>query len=454
MGLAPPARLASFAAGRGAPASFGHIIAQSAANSTWPMAQRSVTFSAPKSGGGRWKRAMPDNQIATDPPAWTHGFNLAELKEAAALFKRELGPHCYGAFGLPKERDIASARASAQALWTRDKCQKGAPLAAMVLFRQLDSASSHEDFAGRAAKPRKGDIIIRAIAGSLEGKRRLLERMLEHGRPLWVEGHVENAELCEMMADKGFSLALVKVMASSDLKGLWLNCRPGLEWGRMPPPAQDADIPALAILQEDFISPEGRAAILQEADEAASWADHYSGYNKRKSWSAFALRGFDPLDASFIEKPAEMSKAWKAANPERLAAICSDTIAAHRFPTAMGVAARIPGAKQRIRLMRLAPKGGELTRHADITDPEAGTGPGKLCRLHIPIITSPECRFRGWGLDGRAHEAHFPLGSLCYLDTRKPHAARNDGEAERIHLVIDTFASGQLRALIASRVAS
>ena len=44
-----------------------------------------------------------------DAPAWALGFELSFLKEVAAIFKKEFKPHTYGAFGLPKERDIANA---------------------------------------------------------------------------------------------------------------------------------------------------------------------------------------------------------------------------------------------------------------------------------------------------------------------------------------------------------
>jgi hypothetical protein len=38
-------------------------------------------------------------------------------------------------------------------------------------------------------------------------------------------------------------------------------------------------------------------------------------------------------------------------------------------------------------------------------------------------------------------------GEAWYLDTRKPHTARNDGAAERIHVVADVEASPALLAL-------
>ena len=40
------------------------------------------------------------------------------------------------------------------------------------------------------------------------------------------------------------------------------------------------------------------------------FTNHYSNYNKDKSWSAISLRGYSP-EWSFITKPAEMSKKWK-----------------------------------------------------------------------------------------------------------------------------------------------
>jgi hypothetical protein len=98
--------------------------------------------------------------------------------------------------------------------------------------------------------------------------------------------------------------------------------------------------------------------------------------------------------------------------------------------------------------MRLARGGGELTRHADITDPEAGTADGSVARLHIPLQTDERCVFRGWGLDGRENRAHFPERALCYLDTRKPHAVINEGERDRIHLVVDCHSGPELRAMI------
>ena len=98
--------------------------------------------------------------------------------------------------------------------------------------------------------------------------------------------------------------------------------------------------------------------------------------------------------------------------------------------------------------MRLASFGGELARHADITDREAGTRDGCVARLHIPLVTHEDVLFESWGLRGERQEMHFAVRGLYYLDQRKPHRVINRSPVERIHLVVDTYCSEELRELI------
>jgi hypothetical protein len=129
----------------------------------------------------------------------------------------------------------------------------------------------------------------------------------------------------------------------------------------------------------------------------------------------------------------------------------ADTIAYEKFPATRAVVNRLPGAKDRVRFMRLAPGGGELSRHADITDREAGTKNGAIVRLHIPIITSPLVEFSSWDHRGKHTVMAMQERGLYYLDQRKPHAVANrDEKVERIHLVVDTVANDELRALLVS----
>jgi hypothetical protein len=143
-----------------------------------------------------------------------------------------------------------------------------------------------------------------------------------------------------------------------------------------------------------------------------------------------------------------MSKTWKQENASRLSAKCAPTAAAKALPTIWELAYSVPGNLERVRLMRLRASNGELTRHADITDRDAGTENGKIARFHIPLQTAQGCLFSGWELDGTLNQQHFAAGSLFYLDIRKPHAVKNTSQINRIHLVIDVACNAQTRELL------
>jgi hypothetical protein len=181
--------------------------------------------------------------------------------------------------------------------------------------------------------------------------------------------------------------------------------------------------------------------------------DHYSNYNRGKSWSALSLRSFGGSPFSIV-KPCEMTPRWQREHPDQLTLRCADTPLLDSFPSVQSLLDELPGYKERVRLMRLAPGHGELSRHCDITDPDAGSHAGKRLRLHFPIVTNPRVIFEGWTSDGDVQRTHMAAGSCWSLDTRKPHTARNDGDDERVHLVIDVDATPELlaRALGPARV--
>jgi hypothetical protein len=241
-----------------------------------------------------------------------------------------------------------------------------------------------------------------------------------------------------VVAALGCELIAPKVKASSELIGVYSRGRGPL--GRVAP----RDLLCLAPLQ---LRPQ--IGELAEALEARppSFEQHYSSYNKRQAWTAMCLRSYGG-DPGFIIKPSEMSKQWKAENPEKLRWAPEWTPAWEAYPEAQQLVNLLPGEKERVRLMNLQPGGGELTRHADITDPDAGTLEGQTLRIHIPIATNPGVRFEMWRLDGSRQQEHMAEGEAWYLDTRKPHRAWNGGETARVHLVMDCFSSPELLALL------
>ena len=98
--------------------------------------------------------------------------------------------------------------------------------------------------------------------------------------------------------------------------------------------------------------------------------------------------------------------------------------------------------------MRLEPGGGELSRHADITDRDAGTAAGRISRLHFPILSPDDCRFTVWNHRGFRDSIHLREGRLWYLDQRKSHAVLNSSTGVRVHLVVDGRSSESLRRRI------
>ena len=174
--------------------------------------------------------------------------------------------------------------------------------------------------------------------------------------------------------------------------------------------------------------------------------NHYSNYNKGKSWSAISLRGYSP-EWSFITKPAEMSKKWKEENKD-VEFKLQDTELRKMFPEVEELLRWLPGEPHRIRFMNLAPGGGELERHTDQVDPDAGVGDEKLMRFHFPIVTNTDCQFSQWNYEAERVRCHMDVGECWYLDVRKPHQAINAGTEMRTHLVVDIEANDEVRALI------
>lgn len=374
---------------------------------------------------------------------WQHGIELDRLKAFAAPFRERHKPLVFGAFGLTKERDVAEALSRKHAIWTGD------PPQAIALFSVTKMPTEQRDFAQRPFAIAPGSVTIKAFAAlEVAAGVKLLSAMRDraNGAPVWLEIFEEDEIARVALAEAGgFNYVTTKISAGSEIKGVYFTGPPPL------PAFEAADQATLLTLDPEFLTAAEHEAIrveLQAFDRF--WAQHYSSYNKRKSWEAFALRGFDD-DPAFIIKPAEMAKAWKDENAGRLADRPRMTSAAEHFPATLRACARLVKVEacDRIRFMRLRARNGELARHADITDREAGTADGKIVRLHVPILTSSAVRFYGWTARGERIETSFPERALAYLDQRKPHRVTNSDPAlNRVHLVIDCIASGHLRWLI------
>jgi len=364
-------------------------------------------------------------------PAWALGHDLAFLKETAGVFARAHKRHVYGAFGLIKERDIATALTGGSFFCIKS----GEQVKAAAIASRLTRDSTHTDYAGRPLTLPAGTTYVKAIAGTSPLKLSLLLEKMK--KPVAVEIFEEDEVAKKAVLVSGFTYLGTKVMAGGEIKGLYSRGA-AFAFTRTYPSE-----PTLKMVKEKYLPAKWLARIRAELDQNSNaFAQHYSSYNKRKSWTAFSLRGYKPGDPTFIIKPAEMSRAWKEENTGWEKWECEDTTIAALFPNVWGALGEIPCAGyERVRFMRLAEKKGELSRHADITDRAAGLQPGRIARLHIPIYTSPLVKFRAWDERGQFIEETMAPGSLWYLDTRKPHSVVNEGDVVRVHLVADVICS-------------
>lgn len=177
------------------------------------------------------------------------------------------------------------------------------------------------------------------------------------------------------------------------------------------------------------------------------FAQHYSNYNEKDAWSAVCLRSYGG-DVDFVIKPSVMTNKWKKDNQDKLDYEVTETSLMYDFPEVRNIMDCIPGEKDRVRFMNLSPGGGTLGRHTDKADSEIGIEVGNIARLHVPIVTNPKVEFTLWDLEGSPKKQRMDKGKLWYLDIRKPHMAINGGKHNRVHLVIDTFVTTELRNIL------
>ena len=148
------------------------------------------------------------------------------------------------------------------------------------------------------------------------------------------------------------------------------------------------------------------AAEVAAIDES-HWRPHPQGFAGNSMLPLVAVEG-DPGNEGF-------------AGPMR------PTPALQSCPRLSQAIASLQATVGRTRLMRLAGEA-EVTRHAD-----QGYYWVERVRVHLPIVTQPGVRFEC----GDA-AVHMAAGECWIFDTWRQHRVLNEGDASRIHLVVDT----------------
>ena len=128
------------------------------------------------------------------------------------------------------------------------------------------------------------------------------------------------------------------------------------------------------------------------------------------------------------------------AYPDPTAVHWKDTALMARCPALADAVSRVRCTVNSARLMALGP--GSLIR--EHRDHALGLADG-AARLHLPVATGPGVTFM---LAGK--RVDMREGELWYLDFSQPHAVRNDGECERVHLVMDCPANDWLETVVTS----
>lgn len=264
---------------------------------------------------------------------------------------------------------------------------------------------------------------------------------------IWEEDDTQR----NIITAAGFKKVGIKVTTFSEIYGIYFKDAVDTTTAREHPYVDPAEQLSLVKLKTANLTSlcDKIAKRLDALD--VEYANHYSKHNKGRAWSAISLRGFS-TDPSFISKPVCMGEAWNKEHANESFAL-QDTEMRAAFPEVEEVVKLLGlGTQERIRFMRLAPGGGELTRHTDQVEPDAGVTDGTLMRIHLPIKTNPKVDFTVWDYRGQERTVNMSKGELWYLDIRKPHRAINGGEEERIHLVIDIGATDELKSLLPDEV--
>lgn len=61
--------------------------------------------------------------------------------------------------------------------------------------------------------------------------------------------------------------------------------------------------------------------------------------------------------------------------------------------------------------------------------------PGWVTRVHVPVVTNPAAWLQ---FEGR-EPVHFEAGRIYTFDALAPHRYGNDGDADRVHLILDVM---------------
>lgn len=355
---------------------------------------------------------------------WQHGFELDYLKGLEKQYE-DYNKYTLSPFAKFKKNNIAESLHKGTLTLLNDA----------MLDVSIGKSASNITMHGETiiAKKQKGDVTISKLVGNIDTLKKQIN--LLSGSSFWLYVWAENADHCKLAEDLEFCYVGPKITTYGEVYAIYYKGFP-----RQFPKVDPAEY--LSIQKVDNVGINVIESIYEKLNNLPAFTNHYSNYNKDKSWSALSLRGYSS-DPSFITKPIEMSDAWQEENKDKDFHM-QDTELFNQFQEVRELLKNYGDKIHRVRFMRLKPGGGELERHTDQVDPDSGGTKGKLARIHFPIKTNDKVEFTVWDTKGNPQKIHMKKGECWFLDTRKPHMAVNGGDEERIHLVVDIVTEDKL----------
>lgn len=348
---------------------------------------------------------------------WQHGYDLDYLKGLAQKYNH-YNSFTYSPFVQVKKNNIAEGLHKGTLIHLYEDT-----LLEIVHVKSKGNINMHGDTA--IGVKQKGDVVFSKLTGDIK----ILELEIQkYNQDAWMYVWAEDPIMNHFASDLGFCKVGPKITTFGEMYMIYYRGKP------RPFPKYDvAELQSICKVRDIDVSLIDKIA--DKLNELPQFTNHYSNYNKGKSWSALSLRGYTS-DPSFITKPIEMNDKWKEEHKE-IDFELQDTPLYEKFPEVRELIKQFGSSVHRVRFMKLKPGGGELERHTDQVDPDSGGSMRKLARLHFPIKTNDKVIFNVWGTDGVEKVVHMKKGECWFLDTRKPHRAINGGDEERIHLVVD-----------------
>lgn len=393
--------------------------------------------------------------MSTEMKAWQHGFELELLKSYEKIFEVY---NCFSdsPFSKVKKNNIAQALKNNQFHTISQPTIFGTKTLCYIKTKVLRDSDISLYKGVSIATKKTGDVVYSAIAtDALDINTLGFPNIFDKEESAWVYSWADDRNMNHYLHKYKFKKVGSKITTFGEIRFVWFREKEGV---RAEDKREFSVLPKYETVSVKLIAKNNTIKdIVEKIHEKCKnfddlFQNHYSNYNKGKSWSAFSLRGYKS-DPTFMTKPIEMDDKWNEKHKDEVFEM-QDTTLMEKFPEVYEMLQKTFGhgiEYHRIRLMKLKGGEGELTRHTDQVDPDQGLALGKLVRFHFPIVTNDNVKFTVWDLENKPNTVNMKTGECWVLDVRKPHAAINGGKDDRIHLVVDLIVTPEIIKMLETK---